>query len=702
MPKYAPSDIRNIALCGHGGAGKTTLADTLLNTFPIETGGTVKKLASVDDGTSICDFDEEEKAHKYTIESSVIHFEQGGKLFNIIDTPGKPDFIGQTIGALNGVDTAAVIVNASSGIEVNTRRVFAEAKKLGLGRIIVLNKMDDDKANFEKLLKLVKDVFGPECVPFNTPDGEGGNFKGVQSALADGSPYKDALLETIVTVDEAAMEKYLEGEVPTGDTLSALIQQAMLEGALVPVVCVSGKTKVGLNEMLEVFAQCGLAPDKIKRNANSAANNASGGAAGDEVEIKHDAAGQVIAQVFKTRIDPFVQKLSFLRVYSGTLKNGQSLAASTSRRGIKIAQLFQMQANENKPIDEATPGMIVAVAKLEELETGTTLGDCIMEPIVFPTPMVGLSASPKSRGDEAKLSGALMKVSQEDPTFTVERNEQTKQLVITGMSEQHLLVVQERLKRRDKVELDTKEPKIAYRETIQSNADGMYRHKKQSGGAGQFGEVHIRMYPFPKGTDPETYATNKGQFPSFKNFTYDEATNFLWVDCIVGGVIPSNFFPAIEKGFKERMNRGVIAGYQVQDVCVELYHGKYHDVDSNEHAFRTAGSMAFKEVFQKAKPALLEPIVKMEITVPMANVGDVNSDLPNRRGRPLGIDDAGGGMQTITAEVPLAEVTTYNRTLASMTGGQGSYGIEFLRYDIVPGNVQQQIIASAQLADDEE
>jgi len=689
MAKYAPSDIRNIALCGHGGSGKTTLADTLLN----ET-GTVKKLASVDDGTSICDFDEEEKAHKYTIETSVIHFEHGGKLFNIIDTPGYPDFIGQTVGALNGVDTAAVIVNASSGIEVNTRRVFAEAKKLGLARIVVLNKMDDDKANCDRLLKLVKDVFGPECVPFNTPDGEGKSFKGVVSALADGSPYKDALIETIVTVDEAAMEKYLEGTPPTDAELGDLIQRAMLDGTLVPVICISGKTKVGLTELMDTFALCGLAPDKIKRTAKNAG--------GEEVEIKADAAGPVIAQVFKTRIDPFVQKLSFLRVYSGTLKNGQSLAASTSRRGIKIAQLFQMQAGETKPIDEATPGMIVAVAKLEELETCTTLGDFTMEPFVFPTPMVGLAASPKSRGDEAKLSGALTKITQEDPTFLVERNEQTKQLVITGMSELHLQVIQERLKRRDKVELDTHEPKIAYRETIQANADGMYRHKKQSGGAGQFGEVHIRMYPFPKGTDPETYATNKDQFPSHKNHTYDEANNFLWVDCIVGGVIPSNFFPAIEKGFKDRMTKGVIAGYQVQDVCVELYHGKYHDVDSNEHAFKTAGSMAFKEVFQKAKPALLEPIVKMEVTVPIANVGDVNSDLPNRRGRPFGIDDAGGGMQTITAEVPLAEVMTYNRTLASMTGGQGSYSIEFLRYDVVPGNIQQQIIASAKLVEDEE
>ena len=583
MPKYNVSDIRNIALCGHGGSGKTTLADTLLN----ETGA-VKKLASVDDGTSICDFDEEEKAHKYTIETSVIHFEHAGKLFNVIDTPGYPDFIGQTIGALNGVDTATIVVNASSGIEVNTRRVFAEAKKLGLGRIIVLNKMDDDKASFERLLKLVKDVFGPECVPFNTPDGEGHSFKGVKNSLDDGSSYKDALIETIVTVDETAMEKYLEGTPPTSEELTALIQRAVLDGTLVPIVCTSGKTKAGLKELLDVFALCGLAPDKIKRKAKNTNS--------EEIEIKPDPAGPVIAQVFKTRIDPFVQKLSFFRVYSGTLKNGQSIAASTSRRGIKIAQLFQMQANETKPIDEATPGMIVAVAKLEELETCTTLGDFTMEPFAFPTPMVGLAASPKSRGDEAKLSGALTKITQEDPAFRVERNEQTKQLVITGMSELHLQVIQERLKRRDKVELETHEPKIAYRETIQTNAEGMYRHKKQSGGAGQFGEVHIRMYPFPKGTDPETYSLNKDQFPSHKDHHYDETNNFLWVDCIVGGVIPSNFFPAIEKGFKERMIKGVIAGYQVQDVCVELFHGKYHDVDSNEHAFKTAGSMAFKEV----------------------------------------------------------------------------------------------------------
>ncbi|MDR2344783.1 MAG: elongation factor G [Planctomycetaceae bacterium] len=699
MTKYNVSDIRNIVLCGHGGSGKTTLLDAILN----ET-GMVKKLASVDDGTSICDFDEEEKFHKYTIESSVIHVEHNGKLLNMIDTPGYPDFIGQTIGAIWGADTAAIVINASAGIEVNTRRVFAETKKANLGRIIVINKIDSENVDFKKLLKLIQDVFGNECVPLNIPIGQGHDFKGVinvlnlpdntEGAIEDPKKLRESLIETIVTADESVMEKYLEGNQPSEEEIAALMKKSILEGTLVPIVCVSGKTRTGLKELLDLFSTCGLSPDLIARQARNQD--------GDKIEIKSDPSAPLIAQVFKTRIDPFVQKLNFIRIYSGSLKNGQTIPISTGRRGVKIAQLFLMQANETKPIEEASAGMIAAVAKLEELATGTSLGDFIMDDFPFPTPMVGLAAAPKSRGDEAKLSGALAKITQEDQTFVCQRNEQTKQLVITGMSELHLQVIRERLKRRDKVELDTKEPKIAYRETIQTNADGMYRHKKQSGGAGQFGEVHIRMYPFPKGTDPAEFASNKSQFPSMKDFHYDAATNFLWIDSIVGGVIPSNFFPAIEKGFKERMSKGVIAGYQVQDVCVELYHGKYHDVDSNEHAFKTAGSMAFKVVFQKAKPSILEPIVKMEITVPMSNVGDVNSDLPNRRGRPLGMEDAGGGMQTITAEVPLSEVMTYNRTLASMTGGQGSYGIEFLRYDVVPGNIQQQIIASAELAEEEE
>lgn len=338
---------------------------------------------------------------------------------------------------------------------------------------------------------------------------------------------------------------------------------------------------------------------------------------------------------------------------------------------------------------------------MEELHTSATLGELRLPPIVFPTPMVGLAVSPKSRGDETKLSGALQKVVEEDPTFKLDRDGQTKELVMTGMSELHLTVVRERLQRRDKLEVDTKEPKIPFRETIQAKAEGSYRHKKQSGGRGQFGEVHIRMFPLSRGTNIEEYAT-KANFPQLKDYHYDEKNNFIWIDSIVGGVIPGNFMPAIEKGFRDRLGRGVIAGYQVQDLGVEVFFGKHHPVDSSEQAFKTAASMAFRNVFQSARPTLLEPVVKLDITVPEANVGDVYSDMSGRGGRVSGSDAAGGGLQTIHCEVPLRCVTTYARTLSSMTGGQGSYAMEFSHYDVMPPNVMQEIIAKAKVEEEEE
>jgi elongation factor G len=330
-----------------------------------------------------------------------------------------------------------------------------------------------------------------------------------------------------------------------------------------------------------------------------------------------------------------------------------------------------------------------------------SLGDLAMPPINYPAPMVGLAITPKNRGDEAKVSTSLHKLTQEDPTFKFMADPQTKEMVATGMSELHLQILRERLKRRDKVEVETREPKIPYRETIQINAEGSYRHKKQSGGRGQFGEVHIRMYPLPKDTVIEEYCV-KSRFPSLKAYHYDPDNNFVWVDSVVGGTIPGNFLPAIEKGFHERLERGVIAGYKVQNLCVEVHFGKHHPVDSSEQAFKTAASMAFRNVFQTAKPALLEPIVKIEITVPSSKVGDITSDMSGRRGRVLSMDSAGGDLQTVIAEVPLAEVTTYARALSSITGGQGSYTIEYSHYDVVPGNVQAEIIAKAQLKEEEE
>ncbi|HIN94570.1 MAG TPA: elongation factor G, partial [Planctomycetes bacterium] len=361
----------------------------------------------------------------------------------------------------------------------------------------------------------------------------------------------------------------------------------------------------------------------------------------------------------------------------------------------------RVQADQVENIDAAGPGDIVAVAKMEDLHTGAVLGEIPLPEIKFPSPMVGLAVTPKSRGDETKLSGALNKVVEEDPTFRLDRDSQTKELVMTGMSELHLMVIRERLVRRDKLEVETKEPKIPYRETIQATAEGMYRHRKQSGGRGQFGEVHIRMWPLPQGTDIEEFATKK-RFASMKSYHYDETVNFLWVDSVVGGVIPGNFMPAVEKGFRDRLERGVIAGYQIQDVVVEVHFGKHHPVDSSETAFKTAGSMAFRNVFQEARPSLLEPVVKIDITVPEDNVGDVYSDMSSRGGRVQGTDSAGGNLQTVRCEIPLRSVTTYSRTLSSMTGGQGSYSMEFSHYDVVPGNVQQEIMTKSKVQEEEE
>ncbi len=689
--------IRNVTLCGHGSSGKTTMADAFLTITK-----TVSSHPSVDDGTSICDFDPEEKEHKYSIEAANIHFDYAGKQYNVVDTPGYPDFIGQTIGVMRGVDTAVIVVNAQSGIEVNTRRVFEEAEKAGIGRMIAINKMDGENIDFDALINNIQEMWGPKCVLLNVPIGHGADFKGVVStlqvpddtsgALMDPAAISEPLIESIIEVEEEVMERYFEGNMPSDEELSRLIVKAVKEGTLVPIVCCSSKTQIGLPELLDAIAICGIAPADLPRTATKD---------DQEVVVEADANGPLVAQIFRTRIDPFVQKLSFIRIYSGSLKRDASVAASSSRKPQKMGQLLRVQGETTEQVDSAGPGDIVAVAKMEELHTGTVLGEYLLPKIEFPTPMVSLAVMPKSRGDETKLSGALNKVVEEDPTFHLDRDGQTKELVMTGMSELHLTIIQEKLKRRDKLEVATKEPRIAFRETIQANAEGSYRHKKQSGGRGQFGEVHIRMFPLPRGTNIEEFAT-KSRFNSMKDSHYDEKSNFLWVDSVVGGVIPGNFMPAVGKGFMERINNGVIAGYPVQDVCVEVHFGKYHDVDSSEAAFKTAAKQAFKQVFEKARPGLLEPVVKLDVTVPESNVGDVYSDMSSRGGRVSGSDSAGGNFTTVHVEVPLREVTTYSRTLSSMTGGLGSYAMEFSHYDVMPSNVQQAVISKSKLKDDEE
>ncbi|MEM7453088.1 MAG: elongation factor G [Planctomycetota bacterium] len=686
--------IRNVVLCGHGSVGKTTLADAFLTTT-----GAVSGNPSVDDGSSICDFDPEEKSHKYSIEAASINFEHGGNSFNVIDTPGYPDFIGQVIGPIQAADTACIVINCGSGIEVNTRRVWKEAEAAGIGKMIILNKIDEENVDFAGVVNSIREMWGNQCILLNVPAGKGPDFKGVIStlelpestddAIVDPKLIHEPLIESIIEVDDGVMERYFEGQPPTRDELSRLITQAVASGTLVPIICCSAKTGIGVKEVIESLIMCGLSPADITRRA------------ADESEIAQDASAPLVARCFRTRIDPYVQKLSFLRIFSGTLKRDDAVQATGARKAIKMGSLLKVQGENTEQVDSAGPGDIVAVAKMDEIYTGSVLGETELPELKFPTPMVSLAVAPKSRGDETKLSGALNKVVEEDPTFLLDRDVQTKELVMTGMSELHLNVIQERLIRRDKLEVETREPRIAFRETIQSDAEGSYRHKKQSGGRGQFGEVHIRMRPLPRGTDISEFAT-KSNFNSMRDSHYDEKANFLWVDSIVGGTIPTNFMPAVGKGFVERIEGGVIAGYPVQDVCVEVHFGKYHDVDSSEAAFKTAAKHAFKQVFEKARPCLLEPVVNLDVTVPEDNVGDVYSDMSSRGGRIQGSDAAGGGFTTIHSECPLREVTTYSRTLSSMTGGLGSYTMEFSHYDVMPANVQQDVISKNKMSDDED
>ncbi len=702
MAKHQVADIRNLALVGHGASGKTTLADLLL--FKAGVGS---RAGSVEDGTSVLDTDDDEKERKSSITSTVIHAEHNGKRLNIIDTPGYPDFLGQALGALGAAETAVVACNAGSGIEVNMRRMYGKATDEGLGKIIVITKCDMDNLNVEELLSNIQESFGQSCVPLNLPVGIGASFSGVVSTLnppsdipgdviGDVVEVNQALMDAIVEADEELMMRFLEGEELSADEIAGAVTTAISAGTLTPILFTSAKTDVGVSELMDALAQFASSPESSGRKAKDADGN--------DVDLSADPDADLVAGIFKTRIDPFVAKMSYIRVHQGTLKKDQSVHLSRTGKNVKISQLLELQGGQHDPVDSAGPADIVAVVKMDDIQVGDSLtkdGSVTAPSIKFPTPMIGLAAEPKSRADQSKISGALNKFTEEDQTFNVFRDPQTKEMVIQGMSELHLQIIQDRLLKREKVEIVTHQPKIPYRETVASASEGHYRHKKQSGGSGQFGEVHFRISPMPVDVNPEEYFT-KDRFESMRDFKYDETNDYAFVDRISQGSIPNNFIPAIEKGIVERMSRGVLAGYQVQGVIVELYFGKDHPVDSNETAFKTAASMCFKQEMLKAKPALLEPIVNIEITVPDDKLGDITSDLNTRRGRVEGMDGVPGGFQVIHAKAPLSEVMTYARSLSSMTGGQGSFTLELSHYELVPPNEQSKIVAAAEKAKEEE
>lgn len=670
MPTYTTSDIRNVLLTGQGNSGKTTLIDSLLFKS-----GTVNRLGSVADGSSFSDFEKEEKEHKHSIYSALLHVDHAGKRINLIDTPGAPDLIGSALACLPAVETVVVVINAQHGIEVVTRRIMDAAKERNLPRAIVINKIDLPELKLEALISQIQETFGHECLPINLP---GNGSKGIVECLLNKTGKSNfssvesahtAILDQIVELDEGLMEKYLGGEEPNYDALHAPFERAMDEAHLVPILFTDAKNGVGIIELLDAMAR--HFPSPIEGNPRPFLT----GAGNDEKPFAYqpDPAKPLLAHVFKVTTDPFVGKLAVFRVHQGKATGNSQVYIGHSKKSIKLGHVFHLQGKDHREADAIIAGDIGAVAKIEEVHVGDVLHDdhaldsVHLRPLVFPTPMFGLAVTPKARGDETKISGALTKLAEEDPTFKWGHDRQTHEVVISGIGELHLRLILERLANRG-LHVDTKPPKIAYRETILNSAEGHHRHKKQTGGAGQFGEVFLRIEPMERG---------KG---------------FEFADEVFGGTIPGQYIPAVEKGVRELVEQGVLAGYPMQDVKVIVTDGKHHPVDSKEIAFKTAGKWAFRDAFLKAKPVLLEPIVNMEVIVPEHNVGSITGDLSGKRGRIQSTDILPGGMAQVNAQVPLSEVMQYHSQLKSVTGGQGSFVMQLSHYEPVPPQVQQQVV----------
>ena len=680
MPSYTTADIRNVLLVGHGGSGKTSIADALL----FESKAVTRK-GSVADNSSHSDFEKEEKEHKHSIYSAVLHLDHLGKRINLIDAPGSPDLIGHAIAALPAVETVAVVVNAQSGIEVVTRRMMEIARERNLPRAIIINKCDMPEVDLEGLVEQIRETFGAECLPINLPTGGG---KAVVECLLNTSGESDfdsvkmahaRILDQIVEMDENLMEKYLGGEEPDYDALHAPFEKAMDEAHLVPILFTDAKTGMGIPELLDSIARHFPSPQE----GNPRPFVYGEGADEKPFPYNQDPNRPLLAHVFKVTTDPFVGKLAVFRIHQGKCSGQSQVFIGHNKKPVKLGHVFHLQGKEHKEADSIVAGDIGAVAKIEEIHTGDVLHDdhaldtVHLARMPFPTPMYGLAVTPKARGDEQKISQQLSKLAEEDPTFKYYTDRQTHEMVIQGLGELHLRLILEKLKNRG-LHVDTKPPKIAYRETILMPADGHHRHKKQTGGAGQFGEVFLRVEPLPEDSPARKEKGGSG---------------LEIVNEIFGGTIPGQFIPAVEKGIHDVMEGGAIAGYPLQDIRVAITDGKHHPVDSKEVAFRTAGKYALRDAIAKAKPVLLEPIVNMEVTVPEGQMGTITGDLSGKRGRIQGTDILPGGMAMVKAQAPLAEVMQYQSQLKSVTGGQGSFGMELSHYEPVPPQVQAAVVA---------
>jgi elongation factor G len=679
MPVSKPQDIRNIVFLGHGSSGKTTLCEAMLHVAKVTT-----RFGTVADGTTVFDFADIEKERKHSVDPAMGYVEHEGRLINIIDAPGYPDFIGGAIGALAGADIGIIVISATAGIEINARRLFKMAQEAGLASAIVINKIDGENINLERLVGEIQEAFGQACKPMNLPTGGG---KAVVDCFLKDSGDADfgdvasahtQLIESVIEVDEAMMEAYLGGETISTEKLIGTLDKAMAARTVIPILFTAAKIAVGVKELMDAIVKyfpspCDLKPRTVRNDTNPDA---------PEVAIACDPSKPFVGQAFKTTTDPFVGKLAWVRILQGTVLPETVYLLRDEKKGTKIAHIFKLQGKDPHEIKQAIAGDIIALAKVEDIKTGNVLHvdphPMFMAMPPSPTPMYSLAVTTKSRGDEQKISEALSRLAEEDHTFISTRESQTGETVISGIGDLHLRIMLTKMKSRFDMDVDTKPPKIPYKETIAAKADGHYRHKKQTGGAGQFGEVYLRVEPLERGG------------------------GFDFVDELFGESIPRQYLPAIRKGVDEVMQRGAIAGFPMQDIRVAITDGKYHPVDSKEIAFKTAGKFAFIDAIQKAHPVLLEPIVVMEITVPSHFMGDIASDLSGRRGRILGQDMLPGNMITVKAQAPLSEVMQYNSQLRSVTGGQGSYTMEFSHYEPVPAMVQQQIVANAAKAKEEE
>jgi elongation factor G len=668
-----PSSLRNVAVVGQETSGKTTLVEALLFAKKV-----IKRLGSVEEGNTVCDFEPEEKEQRKSMFPAVASLSHRGVDITLIDAPGAQDFLGQAIPLLRAVEGAVCCVDASSGVKITSRRIWKEMEALRLPCMLVVTRQDAENADFPRTVAQMQEIFSPKAVPIYYPDGAASSFTRVFSVLKpppdapdEVTGAREALVESIVEADEAVLEKYLEGEeIPEAD-LSRTFARAVRERKLFPVFVVSSVKAIGVEQLLDALVDLGTPPTAIPR---------VGTADGQEVTV--DPAGPFVGQVFKVWADDFLGRLSYVRIFAGTMSTNGSLVNRRTGKTEKYGNVISILGKENKNIEGAGPGRIVAIAKVEDIATGDTLTDPSVDLVLpasrLPRPLVALAVRPKTRGDEQRLSGAVRELSAEDPCFENKVDSQTKELVISGLSDFHLNTMLKRMKRRRKVDLATSVPRIPYKETVTKAVKYVeYTHKKQTGGAGQYARVFIDLEPLPRDTGYE------------------------YVDKIYGGVIDGPFRVSVDKGVQAKKDEGVLAGYPVVDFRVSLVDGKTHPVDSKDIAFQIAGREAFKKAFEMAGPVLLEPIVTAVITIPQQFMGDIMGDLNGRRGRIVDTTTE-GSMAIIKASVPLAELQNYAADLKSITGGEGTYEVEPERYDVVPAHLAEQIIAKARAAKEEE